>query len=381
MVFCMLFFTCTERKEEEADHIIPYPPSLPIICRTQNETSGTEVFYDDYDEYFKHQWYLNHDSHFSINIIPAWEITKGAGIKVAVLDVGIDKYHEDFSNIEVYNVSDGTDVCHSIISKGFSHGTTVSGIIAARKNAVGTMGIAHECDFLFVGDTTTKVVDKGNVAEDLYSSDAIVIKAFQYAKDWGARVISCSWGTYNASSTLRSQMKNLYESGVVVLFASGNENKSLDLPGINDESEIAEVIGVSASDETGSRVNFSNYGRNIDIMAPGINIFSLDTTGTEGSYGGQKFQNYRAHQGTSFATPIAAGVVALMLAVNPSLTPKEVRTIITETAQKTCGITNETYDGNGFSLSHAYGLIDAAKAVRRAAGLKDDDNGNSAISE
>jgi len=307
---------------------------------------------DEYDEYFKHQWHLASGKYFSINVVPAWQFTKGAGVKVAVLDDGIQKSHEDFENISVYNVLDESDDCEPTIRTTYSHGTAVSGIIAARQNGVGTMGVAPQCEFLFIGDSTYNIY-----------SDAVAIKAFEYAKNWGARVISCSWGSYNVDPILSSQIKRLYDDGIVIVFACGNDNRNMDGIGINDESELPWVIGVSASNENGDRASFSNYGSNIDIMAPGTSLLLLDLMGTEGSNNSTEVvnENYAFKSGTSFSAPIVAGVAALILSADPSLTPDEVRRIIIQTAQKTGNA--QQYDANGFSLFNAYGLINACAAL------------------
>ncbi|MDR0304228.1 MAG: S8 family serine peptidase [Chitinispirillales bacterium] len=348
------FFSCTKYDEigtKIDDDYYCKPPT------EKRDTTPNEE-YEEYDEYFKHQWHLNAQC-FSINIIPAWEITKGAGVKVAILDDGIQKNHEDFENIKVYNILDQSDNCEPTAKTIYSHGTAVAGVLAARQNGIGTIGVAPECDLLFIGDNS----------ECLYSSDDIVIKAFEYAKNWGAQVISCSWGSYNVSSSLSSEIRRLYDDGIVIVFACGNDKKNMDIYNINDESELPWVIGVSSSDENGElAASFSNYGSNIDIMAPGTSILSLDLMGAEGSNNGMEFvnQNYRFCRGTSFSAPIVAGVAALILADNPSLTPKEVYNIITQTAQKTG---NVQYDANGFSLRHAYGLIDAAAAINANGGM------------
>jgi subtilisin family serine protease len=351
----LCFFACTKDDEIGTKTDNDYCNKLPAPSPKA----------DSYDEYFKYQWHLASNEYFSINVVPAWERTKGAGIKVAVLDDGIQKNHEDFENINVYNILDESNDCEPSLRTEYSHGTAVSGVIAARQNGVGTIGVAPECDLLFIGDSSY----------DIYS-DAVAIKAFEYAKNWGARVISCSWGSYNVSSTLSSQIKNLYENGITIVFACGNDSKNMDALGINDESELPWVIGVSMSDENGYRAYRSNYGNNIDIMAPGTLILMPDLMGIEGDTPtvGYINENYTFSSGTSFSTPIVAGVAALMLAANPSLTPSEIRTIITQTAQKTG---NVQYDANGFSLYNAFGLINAAEAVKRAYG----NCGNVAISE
>jgi subtilisin family serine protease len=318
---------------------------------------------DNFDPFFQHQWHLHSEQYFSVNILGAWEITKGAGVRIAVLDDNIQRNHEDFEAIFVYNVVNGSNSIEPVRRNAYSHGTAVAGVVSARWNDVGTIGVAPESDMLFIGDP------------NFFSEDADVIRALDKAREWGAQVINCSWGGGLISESFESQMRSLYKSGVVVVFATGNRGWNLDNQQRIDESELPWVIGVSASDRNGMRRRDADFGSKLDIMAPGTSILILDLMGADGSNnsGGLANENYGISNGTSFAAPIVAGVAALMLAVNPTLTATQVRQIITETAQKTGG-DEVMYDGNGFSLSHAYGLIDAERAVQRA---RDWGNGSS----
>jgi len=309
-----------------------------------------------FDEFFENQWHLNSDKDFSVNILGAWAITKGAGVRIAVLDNNIQKYHEDFEAVNVFNIHDNSNRIEPVRKREFSHGTAVTGVISARFNGRGTIGVAPESDVIFIGDT------------NFFSTDANVIRALNAAKLWGARVINCSWGGGLVSESFESAMRTLYENGTVIVFATDNRGINLDDNRNKDESELEWVIGVTGSDKNGLRARNMAFGSNIDIMAPGVNILTLDLMGPDGSnnHNGLANENYGLRNGTSFAAPIVSGIAALMLSVNPSLSATEVRRIITETAQKTG---NVSYDQNGFSLEHAYGLIDATGAVRRAAGL------------
>ncbi|MCL1945546.1 MAG: S8 family serine peptidase [Chitinivibrionia bacterium] len=348
LFFCvaLCFFACSENKEI----------GVKVECDYEYKPPIRDV--DEYDNFFPLQWHLQSTHNFSINIAPAWEITKGRGVKVAVIDNDFQKEHEDFENIEVYNVIDDGNSCDPVKRSEYSHGTAVSGVVAARQNVVGTMGVAPECDLLFVG---------GN--DDYFYEDAQLIKAFDYAQNWGADVINCSWGTYNVSSVLESLLEGLYENGTVIIFACGNDRKNLDNVNIRDESELPWVIGVSRSNEYGVLSSGSDFGSNLDIMAPGDRILAPDLMGAEGSnnHNGEANENYGYRSGASFSAPIVSGVAALILAANPTLTVDEIYQIITQTAKKTGD--ESMYDANGFSLRHAYGLIDAGNAVRRAAGL------------
>ncbi len=310
------------------------------------------------------------DKDADINILEAWKITKGKDVKVAVIDDGADVNHEDLkANIFLaYNV-DGktTDIYHHSNSiTDASHGNNCAGFIAAPLNGKGIIGIAPEAKLILIRQEE--------------EADSAAIEAFEYAKNNGAKVISCSWGTNAVSEAVVAELKSLYDSGITVVFASGNEGTDLDEEGIDDESEVPWVIGVGASSEINDVAPYSNYGLNIDVIAPGgftgtsIGVLALDDSGTQGATSnyGVVSNDYAFTDGTSFATPIVAGVVALMYSVNPDITPKEVRDILISTADKVGG-DNASYNADfnapaweGFDLERAYGKINAFKAVQEA---------------
>ena len=302
------------------------------------------------------------DKDADINILEAWKITKGANVIVAVIDDGADINHEDLKDniYKTYNADDDTsDVSNkSNDISSASHGNTCAGFIVAPINEKGTIGSAPESKLIAIAQND--------------ASDANTIKAFEYAKDNGAKVISCSWGTENVSEAIVDELKSLYDSGITVLFASGNDGKSLDTNGLYDESEVEWVIGVGASGENNDVTSYSNYGENIDIITPGgdyqlsTGILGLDDSGTQGSTDnyGLVSNDYSFGNGTSYATPVAAGVVALMYSVNPNITPAQVKKILTDTADK-IGSTQASYN-DGFDEKRAYGKINAYKVVLEA---------------
>lgn len=332
------------------------------------------------EPYYKYAWHISSsnstlntlgysiDEDADINMAMVWEVTKGAGVKVAVIDDAFDVEHEDLKAriVATYNADDDSDDVSNHIPLGStdeegypddgSHGNTCAGFIVAPVNGKGTVGIAPESDL---------------IAISLRSNfDSDTIKAFEYAKAQGAKVISCSWGTEDVSEAVVSELKSLYDAGITVLFASGNDGKSLDAPGIDDESEVAWVIGVGASGENNDVTSYSNYGENIDILAPGgdvqdsIGILGIDDTGVRGDQNQQGLVSdaYAFTNGTSFATPVAAGVVSLLYSIHPSITPSEIREVLISTAKKIGG-ESASYDSEGFDERRAYGKIDAGDAV------------------
>lgn len=303
----------------------------------------------------------NIDKEADINILDAWKVTQGKGVIVAVIDDGADVNHEDLKDniILTYNAdNDTTDISNISNNIGDAlHGNTCAGFIGSPINGTGIIGTAPESKLILIKQ------DEG--------SDVKVIKAFEYAKNNGAKVISCSWGTNQVSEAVVAELKSLYDAGITVVFASGNDGVSLD-GSADDESEVEWVIGVGASGENNDVTSYSNYGKNIDILAPGgntqtsVGILGLDDSGTQGSTDnyGLVSNNYAFTLGTSFATPVLAGVVALMYSVNPNITPKQIRDILITTADKIGG-ENANYQ-NGFDEKRAYGKVNTFKAVEEA---------------
>jgi len=344
----------------------------PTDDTTQNDTS----FSPSDEPYYEYSWHIdsansvesladfgaiNKDA--DIGVTKAWEITRGEGIKVAVIDDGFDVHHEDLKeNIAVvYNVDNDNDDVSNTYNNQPLHGNSCAGFIVAPINGKGSMGIAPSAKLIGI--------------KLLSQEDSDTIKAFEYAQNQGAKVISCSWGTNNVSEAVEAKLKELYEAGITVLFASGNEGVSLDVAGTNDESEVEWVIGIGASGENNDVTTYSNYGKNIEALAPGgdtqmLGILGIDDSGEQGSSVQLELlnNNYAFMDGTSFATPVASGVVALMYGANPDITPSQVRSILISTATK-IGTQNANYI-DGFDEKRAYGKINAHLAVSEVQNLQ-----------
>ena len=131
---------------------------------------------------------------------------------------------------------------------------------------------------------------------------------------------------------------------MTVIAASGNSNTSVAYPANNSN-----VISVGATDQNDYKAPFSNYGSNLTIAAPGVGIYSTQLNNT-----------YNSSDGTSFASPIVSGVVALMLSINPSMTPAQIKDALITTADKVGGYNYI----NGRSNELGYGRLNAYAAVK-----------------
>lgn len=222
----------------------------------------------------------------------AWAKTKGKGIKVAVLDTGIDPDHKDLQpNLKAY--ADFTGSTYGVEDMQ-GHGSHCAGIIAGVDNGVGIIGVAPEVE-LYAG----KVL--GDNGSGSYDS---IIKGIQWAMSQQVDVISMSLGSPTAGpEQLHQVIQQAHAQGIIMIAATGNENGEVCYPAAYDE-----VIAVSAIDQNNNRASFSNYGIQNEIAAPGVNIVSTYKNGT-----------YARLSGTSMATPLVAGATALIIARHQQL--------------------------------------------------------------
>ncbi|MBA4154715.1 S8 family serine peptidase [Flavobacterium sp.] len=310
----------------------------------------------------------NHE--IDINACAAWEITEGQGIRVAVIDNGIDKTHLDLiDNIDnlSFNMNNGSSP--SAIPNDF-HGTHIAGTIAAIKdNNLQVTGVAPKSKLIDVSHDGFMVPNQTALE---YAS------GISWAWQTGADILNCSWGDHNGvyysiyhSSILESSILNALTlgrngKGTIVVFASGNHGGNyafnyggMDYPGIFSN----DIITVGGINEYGQRAIFtpeaqSSYGVKLDVVAPGINITSTNLNS-------EILESF----GTSFAAPHVTGIAALILSVNPNLTQKQVADIIEQTAQKVGGYgynpTTNRPNGN-WNMEMGYGLVDAHAAVLMA---------------
>lgn len=357
----------------------------------------------DIEPYYKYAWHFNPkinsfkttnniDLNSHINIEDAWAITTGeykegtnvnSPVKIAVIDDNFNTNHEDFKdsivkqcNLDSYTALSGdvTTYCDNIsnqnvspITNESSHGTAVANFMTARQNNKGLIGSAFNSDLI--------------VIKQQYVNDAATVAAFEYAKRMGAKVINCSWGTPGGvSAAVSAKIQELKDDGITIVFAAGNDNLDMDSDSTTDESELSSVISVGSSNQSNERSSFSNYSTTMDIIAPGggdgiavLSAFVTNNTTSSVTYG-ENIDNteYSFTQGTSFSAPITTGVIALMISVNPNLTPDDIRTILIETADKIESTTESYVDlvGDGtsstFNTQRAYGKINAYEAVKKA---------------
>ncbi|MBE9230600.1 S8 family serine peptidase [Cuspidothrix issatschenkoi LEGE 03284] len=395
--------------------------TLPeVLAAEPNIIIQQEPHYRPQDSFYPQQWYLNHNggnqlvagSHISVE--QAWDVTRGVrSIVVAVVDDSFDLRHPDFQgNGKVIAPRDlkENDFLPLPGEKETSHGTACAGLAVAEENGSGIVGVAPGCAMMPI--RTTGFLDDKSIED-----------AFNWAVEKGASVISCSWGASAVYFPLSIRQKAAISraatngrkgKGCVIIFAAGNANRPIN-GSINEQnwpknivqgrtnwlSGFAvhpDVITVSASTSLNKKAAYSNWGDNISVCAPsnnappgmwfqetgyvytqpaivsalvGVGMLTTDQIGGAGYDAGNFTNNFG---GTSSATPIVAGVAALVLSANPDLTAQQVKRILQDTADKIVdnspdpqlGMRGGTYNSNGHSQWFGYGKVNAAKAVRVA---------------
>lgn len=269
------------------------------------------------------------EHHENIQTKKAWDKTKGSGnVVVGIIDDGIDPYHEDLEEniVDPYDIVDDTDEWMPV----GEHGTHVAGIIAAEiNNSVGGAGIAPKTKIMPINVFQD---------EDAYASDTI--EAIYRAVDHGADIINMSLGNYYYSAIYQEAIDYAHEAGVVVVAAAGNE--STDEPAY--PASYDHVVSVASTTPWDDTSYFSNYGPTIDLSAPGSYIYS---TLPEDDYGEMS--------GTSMASPVVAGIAALIKANEPNLTNDEIVKRLVETA--------DDLGSKGKDEDFGYGRVNASAAV------------------
>ncbi|WP_163399869.1 S8 family serine peptidase [Flavobacterium fluviatile] len=327
------------------------------------------------DPLYASQWSISNNGYLGgtidadMDVEEAWAYSNGDGVKVAVLDIGVDLTHPDLqANLlpgfdAVYNAAGGGYVYNGQIS---AHGTACAGIIGAVSNNIGTVGVAYNSKIIPV-----RISEAGNIDAD----DAAL--GINWASTFGeADILSCSWGLSSPSNNLTNAINYAVSNGrngkgCIVLFATGNGNGEVSYP-----ASLPNVIAVGATSQCDQRKSpascdgennwGSNYGTNLDIVAPGVKIA---TTDIQGYFGFDTNGDYMStFNGTSSACPNAAGVMALILSLNPNLTSAQARQILESSTDK---ITSYSYTANvsgqlngTWNNEVGYGRINALKAMK-----------------
>jgi subtilisin len=256
----------------------------------------------------------------------------GVGVKVGVIDTGIDYTHEDIQ------VNGGATFVQGTLDymDDNGHGTHVAGTISAVNNTIGVLGVAPQAELYAI-----KVLDQYGGGS--YSD---VVAGIEWAITNQMDIVNMSFGGSSGSRTLKTAVDNAYNAGILLVAAAGNNG--YDKKGtITYPAKYDTVIAVGAVDQQNQRASFSSVGRELELMAPGVDIESTIPGG------------YASYNGTSMAAPHVSGVAALVWEAKSGLTNVELRNTLNETA---------VYLGDSFSFGT--GLVDALAAVNYSLNTK-----------
>ncbi|MDO8586876.1 MAG: S8 family serine peptidase [Armatimonadota bacterium] len=246
-----------------------------------------------------------------VNAPAAWSISAGSGVKVAVIDTGIQLDHPDLAA----NIAGGYNAVNptKAASDGNGHGTHVAGTVAAVNNSIGVAGVAPQARLYSV-----RVLNNAGTG---FLSD--IIEGLDWCRSQNIRVANMSLGSSGSNQSFHDAISLAYASGIVLVAAAGNNGGGygtgtgqVDYPGA-----YPEVIAVSATDRNDRFAVFSSSGPAVDLAAPGVNVFST-----------YKGSGYATLNGTSMSTPHVTGAAAVRLALHPTETPEQVKAVLQSTA-------------------------------------------------
>lgn len=265
-----------------------------------------------------------------------WDISQGsADIKVAIVDNAVWVDHPDLAGKivaqrDTYYNTNNANPPSSGDPFEWSHGTHCAGLAAASSNnGIGVASVGFNVSIIAVK------CSPNNSPGSLYGFPGI-----QWAANNGADVISMSWGGTGYSQTNQNMINTIYNMGIVLLAAAGNEN----VTSAHYPSAYANVISVASTDENDEKSDFSNYSPTVDICAPGGSSIGGLYGVLSSTFSTATFGNYDLMAGTSMSTPVASGLAGLVLSINPLLTPAQVEAILKSTADDIYTI-NPTYTG------------------------------------
>ncbi|MFM7013584.1 MAG: S8 family serine peptidase, partial [Actinomycetota bacterium] len=363
---------------------------IEIRARNPLGTTSSNYRIEANDLYYPELWHLG--SELGIGISSAWGFSRGSSeVVVAVIDSGIVTHPEldsqltrntdgstfgyDFvSDLDSAADGDGwdsdpTDMGGDVEDGSLSswHGTHVAGIIAAKSDTEGVVGVAPRTRLLPIRALGRGGGNLGDLLAAINWAAGVPIDGVPSNK-FPAKVINLSLGSSEAlacPAEAERIIQNILAKGITIVTAAGNDGGTSAgfFPG-----NCAGVINVAATSSLGDRAAYSNFGSEVTLSAPGGDKVNLDpsTTLTQGMIlstwiGGSGEPYYGLAEGTSMAAPVVSGIVALMYAVNPSITPAKVKDALVRSVRPflSAGIC-ETQGGCGA------GIVNAKMALARA---------------
>ena len=330
------------------------------------------------DTFFGSQWHLQNTGQagnpgVDINAADAWGVQTGSlSVRVAIIDEGVDVFHEDLAA----NIVAGHDSTNQASPAGVpgncastdGHGTACAGLAAGiGNNGLGISGVAWTAEIQPIR------LGFGNH----WTENAWILDALTWATDNGSDILSNSWGGGAPSTAEQDTLQYALDTGrgglgCILVFASGNDNAGVSYPAAYNQA-----IAVGASSPCDERKNpascdgedwwGSNFGTQQTVVAPGVLMVTTDISGAGGYVTTGATADYVANfNGTSSATPVTAGALAVLLAQNGNLTATQVRTILETSSDDQIGPPAE--DTPGFDNNFGFGRINLANMLATLGG-------------
>jgi hypothetical protein len=316
------------------------------------------------DTLFGQQWPMVNTGQFGgvagidLDADLAWDITTGSpDVKVLVLDTGVQLDHPDLNLAGGRTFTDDFGAGGAPNNVCDNHGTAVAGIVSAIiNNNLGTVGIAPDSPVL-----TARPFVSINCSGNWRSRISWTIEALAWGEDQGARVSnnSNSYGSVLQSNGIVSAYNATYANGMVHFASAGNAAQ----PTVGWPAALENVNAVSAVTQSGTPASFTNHSPEVSVSAPGTSAYTTDRTG----FDGYTSADYTLFGGTSAASPYAAGVAALVLSIDPSLSAAEAERLVRCSARD--------LGDPGFDEFFGHGFVNAHDAVIAALGQDRDGDG------
>ncbi len=391
LLFTLLFTGfCTQKKDKTIDNLV----MLILLDAYLNPACKNSVtLTNGIDPLFSSQWHLNQGNNNDAGVEVPWAAgIRGSGITVAVVDDGMESKHEDLcgniSSVKSYNYfKNSTDPDHFYIESG--HGTSVAGIIAAQmNNNIGLRGAAPSAKLTARNLLELTTISSSAIADAM----ALDISSIHISNNsWGAQDRTGLYSEEYASSLWKSAIQNSITVGrgglgTLYTWAGGNgaygvNGSIVDNSNNDGQANYHGVLAICGIGKDGRKAYYSEDGANLWVCAHtmGNDFSGISTTDRMGDMGGNNLtkstnfsdRSYRNDfNGTSSSAPLAAGVIALLLSKYPTLSWRDVREIIAESAVKNHSTDSGwTTNGANLNINHKYGFgaINANAAILKAA--------------
>ena len=330
-LFLVIAWLTSTRGQLEPRHAALAPRHTPLVLRVATtrltalpKSIGAHPF--EVRQVYERQWAMP-----AIDLAAAHARATGGGITVAVIDTGVQVDHPDLAShiVPGYDVLNHTTMVTDPPGGSVSgHGTFVSGLIDLVAPAASIMPV--------------RVLDASGEGQD-----GDVATGIDFAVDHGANILNLSMGSYSRSATVEQAVQYAVQRGALVVASSGNDNSGTpEYP-----AATPGVVAVAATDDNDRKAAFSNYGRYVDVSAPGVALSSTFDNG-----------GYAEGDGTSFSAALVSGVAALAWSIHPSESAQEVISTLRESSIDIRDLNPNYEDLLG------KGRIDAQGAVKRSGG-------------